>query len=211
MPDAVVGGTVGPSGTSRVSDGTPTTAALGPAGEWLVSERLPRYEELAWRGQLFMARAVVTAPVIFSTAAGTGGPRIWNGSSKINVVPVAMGFGQTVSTTVAAALGLTGGTGQTVVPTATTAADNLINMFLGAGQPGANAYRVGTPSAAGSFFLPLADIDTGALTTGVGGFNWIELAGMMIVPPNGWVSVSASATATTFVGQIALIWAEVPV
>jgi len=210
VPDAIVGGTVGPSGSARAADGTPIAAALGPGGEWLVSERMPRYEELAWRGQLFMARAVVTAPVIFSTAAGTGGPFIWNGSSKVNVVPVAMGFGQTVSTTVAAALGLTGGIGQVVVPTATTAADSLTNMFLGAGQPAANAYRVATPTAAGSFFLPLADVDTGALTTGVGGFNWVELAGMMIVPPNAWVAVSASATATTFVGQIALIWAEVP-
>src|SRR5665213_1856821 len=211
MPDAVVGGTVGPTGTTRASDGSPLTASLGPGGEWLVSERMPRYEELAWRGQLFMARAVVTAPVIFSTAAGTGGPFIWNGSSKVNVVPIALGFGQTVSATVEAALGLTGGTGQVVAPTATTAADSLTNMFLGAGQPAASAYRVATPTAAGTFFLPLADVDTGALTTGVGGFNWLELAGMMIVPPNAWIAVAASATASTLVAQTALIWAEVPV
>jgi|ERR1035437_2439569 hypothetical protein len=210
MPDAIVGGNVGPQAI-RAFDGTPLDASMDSTGAWLVSERSSRYYEMARRGNLFMARAIITAPVIYTTAAGTGGPFIWNGSSGVNVVLLALGFGQSVSTTVAAALGLTGGIGQAVVPTGTTAIDSLINCYLGGPLPNSSAYRVATPAAAGSFFLPLADLDTGALTTGVGGTNWIELAGLIVVPPNAWISLAASATASTTVLNAALIYAEVPV
>jgi hypothetical protein len=200
----------GKVGPVAAADNTLADPRLLRDGSLAVSEIQGRYYENTYRKNTFMARAIVTAPVIFSTAAGTGGPFIWNGSTN-NVVILALGFGQTVSSTVAAAIGLTGGTGQTVVPTATTAIDSLINTFLGGPLPGSSAYRVATPTAAGSFFLPLADMDTGALTTGVGGFNWIELAGCLIVPPNAWASLAASATATTLVIQVGLVYAEVPV
>jgi hypothetical protein len=31
------------------------------------------------------------------------------------------------------------------------------------------------------------------------------------VPPNAWISIAASATATTTVAALGLIWAEVPI
>jgi hypothetical protein len=36
------------------------------------------------------------------------------------------------------------------------------------------------------------------------------LGGMYIVPPNCWIAVAASATATTWQVQMSLIWAEIP-
>jgi hypothetical protein len=170
-----------------------------------------RYYKQAFRRNLFLARAVVTAPVIFSTAAGTGGPLLWNGSSSVNAVILAVGYGVTVVTTVAAALGLTGGTGQTVAPGSTTAIDSVTNGYIGGALPNCSVYRVGTPTAAGSFFIPLADLQTGALTTTPGSHHWVDIGGAIVVPPNSWVSVAASATASTTVAQITLVWEEVPV
>lgn len=203
MPDT---GQVGPQ---ALSSGAVGALRLGASGE-LVDQLNGRYYEQVVRGNVFLARAVVTAPVIFSTAAGTGGPLIWNGTTNRNVVLLALGFGLTVVSTVAAALGITGGTGQNVAPTATTAIDSTTNCLLGGAGSNATAYRVGTPAAAGSFFLPIGDLSTGALTTTEGAWNWQWLDGLIVCPPNAWISVAASATATTTVAQIAAIWAEVP-
>lgn len=183
----------------------------GPLADVIVSELMGRYYELARNGRLFMAHAIVTAPVIFSTAAGTGGPLIWNGGSKTNVVPLVVGFGVTVVTTAAAALGLTGNTGQNVAPTTTTAIDSRANLMLGGPASAATPYRIGTPNTAGNFFLPFAHVHTGALTVDTTGIQWVDVGGAVVVPPGGWVSVAASATATTLVASLMMIYAEVPV
>ena len=199
-----------PSAVSA-QDGTVIDQLAGKSGESLYSQFHGKYYSQASRGNLFMAHAIVTAPVIYTTAAGTGGPLIWNGSTTHNVVLLAAGYGVTVVTTVAAALGITGAGGQTVAPTSTTAIDSTTNMLLGGAASRATSYRVGTPLAAGTFLLPFADVHTGALTTEPGSLHWIDLAGAIVCPPNRWVSLAASATATTAVAQLAIVWEEVPV
>ena len=185
-------------------------AAGSELGDFLASEMHARYYSLCRQGRLFIAHAIVAAPVIYSTAAGTGGPLIWN-NSPLNVVLLAVGFGVTVVTTVAAALGITGGVGQTAAPTTATAIDSNRNLFIGGPLPLSTAYRIGTVANAGNFLLPFGDLDTGALTTSFGGMNWIDLGGCVICPPQAWVSVAASATATTTAVTIGLVYAEVPV
>lgn len=170
-----------------------------------------RYYEACVRGNIFVAQAIVTAPVIYTTAAGTGGPLIWNGSSSINVNVLKIGWGVTTVTTVAAALGWTGGTGQTSAPSSTTAIDGGRNLFLGGSAAKATAYRVGTVTNAGNFLMPFGDLMTGALTTTPGRMNWVDVDGLCIIPPNCWGSVSASATASTAVLQICVVWEECPV
>lgn len=201
-------GTVGPQ---VLADGSNDAIRQGRSGEIVTTELHGQFYETTRRGNMFMARAVVTAPVIFSTAAGTGGPLLWNGSSSVVANILAIGYGVTVVTTVAAALGLTGNTGQTVAPTATTAIDSVANMYLGGAGPACSTFRVGTPTAAGGWFMPFSDLHTGALTVDTGGVHWIELNGRVVVPPNSWVSVAASATATTTVAQISMLWEEIPV
>lgn len=183
---------------------------MGRQGDLITSQLHGRYYEQALRGRLFTAHAIVTAPVIYTTAAGTGGPLLWNGSTTHRAVILAAGWGVSVVTTVAAIIGLTGGTGQTSAPGSTTAVDSVKNCFLGGAGPACTAYRVGTPSAAGNFFHPLGDVNTGALTTRPGSMNWIDLGGMFVVPPNAWISFAASATASTTVGNFGLVWEEVP-
>jgi hypothetical protein len=209
MPE-VITGEVGEQNYSDSS--TPNRGfRMGRQGDMITSGLHGRYYEQTNRGRLFTAHAIVTAPVIFTTAAGTGGPLLWNGSSTHKLAILAAGWGVSTVSTVAAILGLTGGTGQTSAPSSTTAVDSVKNCYLGGAAPAANAYRVGTVAAAGNFFHPLGDLNTGALTTRPGSINWVDLGGMFVVPQFGWISFAASATASTTVGNFSLVWEEIPI
>lgn len=165
-----------------------------------------------------MARAIVTAPVIFSTAAGTGGPLLWNPlvSTSTAIYPNVtasirkVGFVVTTASGVAGALGLTGGMQGATAPSSTTAIDTSSNLNMGqitARPSWMNTYRVGTVATAGAWFLPIAQISTGAVSVPQV-MTWVDVAGLVTVPPGGWVSVCASATLTSAVMQIALVWEE---
>lgn len=170
------------------------------------------YGDAGLGARLFVARAIVTAPVIFSTAAGTGGPLLWNPpGSGVLARLVAASYAVTVASTVAGAIGLTGGAGQTAAPGSTTVIDTSGNLFLGGRPPTISAFRIGTPSSAGSFFWPLGFVSTSALTALGDGFNLIDLKRQIVIPPGGWLSFAGSATLTTAVIQAALAWEEVPI
>jgi hypothetical protein len=203
----------GQVGPALVGDGVTTQPVRqGRLGDAIVTELHGRYYEQASRGNLFLATAIVTGPVIFTTAAGTGGPLVWNPSSSgVNVSVLAITCGVTVVTTVAAALGLTGNTGQTSAPTSTTAIDSRQNCRIGGAPSQSTPYRVGTPTNAGAFFFPLLSLHTGALTVDTGQVAFIDVGGVIVCPPGSWVSVAASATATTTVAQLGMIYAEIPI
>lgn len=205
MPD------LGQVGERNYLDGSNPSVGLriGQQGDQTVSTLHGRYYEQALRGRVFSAHAIVTAPVIYTTAAGTGGPLLYNGSTTHNAVILAAGWGSAVVTTVAATIGLTGG--PTTAPSSTTAIDSKTNGFLGAGAGAMSLYRVGTVSAAGTFFHPLGDVNTGALTTRPGSMNWVDLGGIFVVPPGYFISIAASATASTLVANFGLVWEEVPI
>lgn len=162
-------------------------------------------------GRLYAARAIVTAPVIFSTAAGTGGPLLWNSSPKTVIRLWKLGYSVTTASTVAGSIGLTGGFQGTTAPSSTTAIDSgPTNLFLGnLGPSQINAYRVGTVANAGGFYLPVADISTTALTALGDNPSFIDLDGVITVAPGYWVSVAGSATLTTAVLQVTLVWEEI--
>lgn len=186
--------------------------SMGRQGEWLVSEWNGRYGNLAAAGKLFMAQAIVTAPVIFSTAAGTGGPLVWNPpGSGVNVSVMAVSLGITVVTTVAAALGLTWNNQQPSAPTTATAIDGRSNMLVGGAASISTPFRIGTVAVPGASLLPFANLHTGALTVDSLGTSWIDIGGAVVVPPGAWVSIAASATASTTVGTFGMVYAELPV
>lgn len=161
--------------------------------------------------RIFCAHATVTAPVIYSTAAGTGGPLLWNGSQNFTARILAVGFGTKTASSVAGALGFTGAGGQTAAPGSTTAAESTANLSVAGPPPSCSAYRVGTPTNAGTFFLPFAQVTTGALTVSANAMQWLTLDRLITVPPASWLSVAGSATLTTGVFEIGLVWEEVPV
>ena len=179
------------------------------------------YYDWARRGQVFIAYATVTSPTIWSTAAGTGGPLLWNNSGPVtatstttapkavNAVLLGLGVGITTASGAASALGITGGI--SVAPTSTTAIDGSGNLNTGSGITAAcNTYRKGTVATAGAWFMPTHGIGTGAVTLSSISPQWVDLGGSIVVPPGSWASVAASATATSAVLDIALIWAEIP-
>lgn len=196
----------------QAADGGVVPSRAGRLGDLIVSELNGRYYEQVSRGRTFGAFAIVTAPVIFSTAAGTGGPLVWNpATSGVNVAVLAITCGITVVTTVAAALGLTGNTGQTSAPTSTTAIDQRTNCLIGGAASVSTPYRIGTPANAGGFFLPLLQLGTGALTVEDVNMGYIDIGGLVVAPPGSWVSIAASATATTTVAQLGMFYCEIPV
>lgn len=194
----------------KSSGGNNVGVPSGFFGEMIVSELVARYSNLCKSNSLFCAYATLTAPVIFTTAAGTGGPLLWNKpNSGIDAHILAVGFSTSVVTTVAGGLGLTGNSGQTTSPTATTTIDASGPLYMG----GANSqlggvFRVGTPTNAGNVFMPLSQFHTGALTVDTTLTTWMDIGGAMVVPPGGWGSLAGTATLTTLQVQVGMIWAE---
>jgi hypothetical protein len=203
----------GQVGEQIISPGVTTQPIRqGKLADLIVSELNGRYYENALNKRLFTAFASVTAPVVWTTAAGTGGPLLWNPpTSGVNATLLAITCALTVVTTVAAALGITGNSGQTVAPTTTTAIDGSGNNYVGGAASASKVFRIGTPSVAGTFFLPLLALHTGALTVDNQTIGWIDIGGAVIVPPGAWASVAASVTAATTVAQLGLLYAETPV
>jgi hypothetical protein len=191
------------------SSGVPS----GFVNELLISEVLAKYSTLVKAGVVYSAYATVTAPVIFSTAAGTGGPLIWNKpGSNVDAHILAVSFGGlTTAATAAGSLGLTGNSGQAIAPTATTAIDAIGNMYVGGSSTKmGGVYRVGTPSNAGGQFFPLVAVGTGAITAIEAIPSWVDVGGSFIIPPGTWGAVAGSATLTAGVLGIGILWAELP-
>jgi hypothetical protein len=190
----------------------PSGIPSGGLGETVVSEVLGRYSTLAKAGKVFQAYAIVTAPVIFSTAAGTGGPLIWNKpNSGVEAHILAMSYALGTASTVAGSIGFTGNAGQTSAPTSTTAIDASGSTYIG-GQTTqmGGVYRVGTPSVAGASYIPLVEVHTGAVTVDTTKPTWVDIGGTIIIPQGSWGAIAGNATLTTAVIGINLIWAELP-
>lgn len=201
-------GRVGPQNYAEGAD-PGVGQRFGRQGQQIVNDLHGRFYEQSSRGNIYTAHAIVTAPVIYTTAAGTGGPLLWNGSTTHNASILAVGWGISTVTTVAAVLGLTGNTGQSAAPSSTTAVDSVKNCYLGGGGPACTAYRIGTVASAGNFFHPLGHLHTGALTVDTDGMHWVDIGGLFTIPQGGWISIAASATASTTVGNFAIVWEEI--
>ena len=57
--------------------------------------------------------------------------------------------------------------------------------------------------------MPFASVHTGALTVDNQGMIWVDVAGAVTVMPDSWVSIAGSATLSTLVAQMCLIWEEI--
>ncbi len=202
---------VGQVGPQFLADGVGTQPLRqSRTGELNVTEVHGRYYEQCRRGNLFYARALVTAPAGIASSNGIGGPLLWNGSSSIVAVPIAITFCQSVVSTVAAPIGIFLGA-QATAPTGTTAIDSSGSCLVGGSAPAASVYRIGTVSVVPPNFFPLANVGTGSLTAGKDAPQWIELGGCFTLPVGTYMCVGSSATLSTLAAQIGLIWEEVPV
>jgi hypothetical protein len=186
-------------------------APAGAMGELSMSELLGKYATLTKLGRVYYTSAIITAPVIFSTA-GQLGPMLWNRPGS-NVDAHLLGVGVSSPTTasaVAGALSYASNT-QATVPTSAT---SLTVM---------NAYAGGPQSAMGGVFstatilvaptnvpFPLVAVNTGAITTGSLTQCFVDLGGVFQVSQGAIGYICGNATLTSGVFTIGLLWAELP-
>ena len=189
------------------SGGSPS----GVVGELLFTELLGKYATLVKSKRVFYTSAIITAPVIFSTAAQLG-PMIWNrpGSGlDAHILAVSVGS-PTVATTVAGALSYASNT-QPTVPTTATAL-TTVNAYAG-GPPSGMAGVFSTATilvAPANVPFPLVACNTGAITTGVLTSNYVDLGGMFQIGEGGIGYICGNATLTAGVFTIGRLWAELP-
>ncbi len=170
-------------------------APTGLAGELVYSELMGKYATLVKAQKVFYTSAIITAPVIFSTA-GQLGPMLWNRpGSGLDAHILAMGLSS--PTTAATA---------PTSPTAITA----VNCYAGGGPS-----QMGAVNSAGTVivlpapvFLPLTALNTGAVSVLALASNWVDIGGGVIVGPGNVGYVCGSATLSTGVLTIAIVWAE---
>jgi hypothetical protein len=201
----------GQVGPQVLSDGVGTQPFRQiKTGELAVTEVHGRYYEQSRRGNLFYARALVTAPGGIASSSGIGGPLLWNGTTTVNANILAVSFTHTVVSTVATPLGFFLGA-QATAPTGTTAIDSSGNCLVGGSASACNAYRIGTVSVVPPQFFPIVDVHTGSLTTDSRLGGWIDIGGMFTIPTKTYLCIGGTATASTLALQCGLIWEEVPV
>lgn len=182
-------------------------------GELSVSELCGKYATLVKLGKVFYTSAIITAPVIFSTAAQLG-PMLWNrpGSGlDAHILGVAVGQPTTAST-VAGSLGWCSNV-QPTAPTTPTAI-TAVNAYAGGGgtsQMGAVLSTATVIVLPTPIFLPLTGVNTGAVTTQAVSASFVDVGGSLIVGPGNVGYVCASATLSSGVFTIGLVWAELPV
>lgn len=186
-------------------------APSGVIGDMLFTEVMGKYATLAKSQKLFYTSAIITAPVIFSTAAQLG-PMLWNRpASGVDAHLLAIGISApTTATTVAGSLGWASSP-QSTAPTSPTPI-TAVNCYAGGG-----ASAMGAVNSTATvivlpvpIILPLVAVNTGAVSINTLGTNWLDIGGGLIVPPGTVGYVCASATLTAGVFTIGIVWAELP-
>jgi hypothetical protein len=204
----LIQGAVGQLTTTSMAPGTNPTFRQGQMGELIVSELQGRYYENAYRQNLFWAANQAAQAVSVALATTYTGICLSNpaGNTK-NLVPLKLQYALSVAPAAIATLGIITGyasTGVTVHTTALTPASTLIGTGPApTAKADSAATLVGTPAWSMQFssgFTAAALPSTGATV--------IDLEGVFIIPPGGYLALGA-LTAVTGLG--AIVWAEVPV
>jgi hypothetical protein len=181
-------------------------------GELSISELCGKYATLVKLGKVFYTSAIITAPVIFSTAAQLG-PMLWNrASSGLDAHILGIGVGSpTTASTVAGAISYA----SQVQPTAPTTATAIttVNAYAGGGTSGmGGVFSTATILVAPTNVpFPLVAVNTGAITTGALTQCFVDVGGAFIVAPGNVGYICGNATLTAGVFTIGLLWAELPV
>lgn len=168
------------------------------------------------RGNVYAATVADTALAAY-TATALMGPLLYNPSAPTSgrgVVAhlLAIAFGLTTAATAAGALGIVGGA--TTQPSSTSTSGLIVsNTRLKAGVPApqCSVYASGTVSVAGTLWMPVGQIGTAALTAEIADDNFIHLGGAIEVTPGYFAAPAASATLSTAVLDLCLIWIEIPI
>jgi hypothetical protein len=179
------------------------------------SSEADSYYQLVKSGRVFIAQTAITGLVAYSTAAGIGGPLLWNntgqaagGLSRVMAVVIGLSVGWTTAPAAAGVIGLTFGTGQTSAPTSTATITGVANIRPDIeSEPLCNVYNSGTVANAGEVLIETHQVGTGTVSSQP---LFVPLDGLIQVPPGCWAAVAGATAIATMVGQISLVFAEVP-
>lgn len=190
-------------------------APVGVVGELGFSALLGKYATLVKAQKVFYTSAIVTAPVIF-TSAGQLGPILWNKpGSGIDAHLLGLSVGSpTTASSVAGSWGWMANV-QSASPTATITALTVNNAYAGGGASQLGGVMTTTGNVGilpTPIFVPLIGVNTGAITTQcLGGTGFVDVGGLFIVGPGNMGCATVSATLTSGVFTVGLLWAELPV
>lgn len=189
-------------------------APTGVVGELALSQLVGRYAALVKAQKVFYTSAIVTSPVIYSTAAQKG-PMLWNrpGSGfDAHVIAVSIGA-PTTATSVAGSLGWAANV-QPTAPTSPGTALVAVNAY--AGGPTSGLGFIGSTGTVIILpvptFSPLFPINTATAGTAMSALQQsnIDVSGMFVVGPGNVGYIGSDATLTSGVLTIGIMWAELP-
>lgn len=200
-------------GLVKATDGTSVVARAGNQGEVMVSNLHGYNYEQSVRRNTGFSFCLNRATSLFSATAQIGNI-VWNPpDSGVNLAVSKWAAQNTVTDADMIGLALCAGY-QTTTPTTVTVADASGSTLLA--QPTlvpmkARAYAIATVLIAPVMVWPLVHITAAINTVGVDAI-FGDLDGSFVVPPGGFVTISAIAAAGPAAGiTSALMWEEVPV
>lgn len=198
-------------GPQVLADGAQVLPRGGRTGEVSTADAHGRYMEAVKRGNVFIAHNVAAQAVSVALATTYTGLVLSNplGSGK-DLVLLGAQFAITVAEVAIASQHLIGGYSATTSVTHTTplAAPGIQNAYLGGGNAPVGKVDSAATIPTPNYLLPLRSGFTAGALGGPGMGLIVDLGGLIIVPPGGFVAIGA-LTAVTGFG--ALVWEEQPV
>ena len=199
----LVEGKVGPV---VASDQSMNELRQGRSAELLVADAHGRYTEATYRGLLYSASNQAAQAVSVALATTYTGLCIANplGNQK-NVAILGAQFALSSAPVAIASLHLIGGYSATANVTLTTAGiatSNLLGVGPIATAKVATAATIPTPT----YLIPIGGGFTAAALPSTTPL-WIDLGGIFVLPPGGFIAIGALTTVTGFGG---FVWEEIP-
>ncbi len=171
---------------------------------------LPKYAELVNEGVVWQAKSATTASVIaVPTTAAILGIQNSDADGGKSIVVLAAGAIQIASPASECSLALIHS--PQILKAAAMAADvTPVNLKPRAGTYGGIAVVDNAPSViVDNGWYPLGVAGHLAIASLFGANLWVNVDGLVVIPPGGSWGVSCIANATTVTVQIAVVWAEV--
>ena len=192
------------------SDGAVNPGRVDKLGAVVTTDAHGRYQEATIRGNVFSASNQAAQAVSVALATTYTGLCISNplGNTK-NLVMLGCQYALTAAPAGIASLHLIAGFSATanVTHTAALAAPGIQNGLIGTGPNSTAKADSSATIVAPGYLIPLVSGFTAAALPSMS-TGWIDLGGMFIIPPGGWIAIGALTAVTGFGG---FTWEEVAI
>lgn len=194
-----------------VGDGTMTQGRFGPTGELFVADARARYYDAVRRGNVYSAamQAIAVASVTLTASAClTVTNPVGSGKNLVLMELLAVLASSPAAVAVVSLYGVLNGTAAVTHTTPiVNGAAGFLNMLTGTGGGSRTLVDSVATVPAPGLLRPIAAVL--ATTPLVSPYIKDEIAGALVIPPGGFVSIGALTTACSMVA--AITWEEVPV